>query len=330
MMQTGLVRSDHGHVLFSVFPMIFLCGSIAMDDPQSGPALSIVPPLVAIVATVALAHPYPMFMDLQSHVKQSREDILTCPPGLQEFDHACLSAGAAQLFSRVSASVHLHAAPGDQIAVFPYETAFGLASRHQVAGGLLQSYLANGQYLTGLDLAGLRQSSPRFALYLPDGIISVPIDGVPSFTRGPDVWFYFLRNYRAESAPVPGVVALSRDDSRNTRLTFTEFRAADPMPWLRITRRSTSLELSPIDWPAAGADFLKLRIRLDYPIWWRLRKPSALTLKMSFADGSQKLIQFVVEPNRWSDIWLYPWDEKQMGRYFSADESDCGAGIVRR
>ena len=43
---------------------------------------------------------------------------------------------------------------------------------------------------------------------------------------------------------------------------------------------------------------------------------------MSFADGSDKSIEFVVEPNRRTDIWVYPWDDYQMGNYFLADESD--------
>lgn len=46
---------------------------------------------------------------------------------------------------------------------------------------------------------------------------------------------------------------------------------------------------------------------------------------MSFADGSAKLLQFVVEPNRISDVWAYPWDDKEMGRYFLPEESQWRA-----
>jgi hypothetical protein len=217
--------------------------------------------------------------------------------------------------------VRANTAPGNSIAVFPYETAFGLTSRRQIAGGVLQSYLINGPYLTNLELAGLRQASPPIALYFPDGVISLAIDGVPNFARSPDVWFYLLRHYRFEGNPVSGVVGLVADGSRDARLTLSQDKIADARPLVRTSKRSTLLDLGTVTWPTAGADFLRLKLRVDYPLWWRLRKPSCLTMQMSFADGSQKSVQFVVEPNRSSDVWVYPWDDKEMGRYFLPDES---------
>ncbi len=72
-------------------------------------------------------------------------------------------------------------------------------------------------------------------------------------------------------------------------------------------------------WPSDGADFLKLQLWIDYPIWWRVRKPSCLTLEMFFADGSRKPIQLRSPPNQATDIWVYPWEEKDMMSYFSPD-----------
>jgi hypothetical protein len=180
----------------------------------------------------------------------------------------------------------------------------------------------NGAYLSDLELDGLRRSNPLVAVYFPDGLISVPIDSVPNFTRSPQLWFYFLRHYRAAESLVPGAVGLVRDDGRDRRLVLSAEKIANPMSPIPVTKRSTVLDLGPIHWPAAGADFLKLRLRLDYPAWWRVRKPSCLTLRMLFADGSKKSIQFVVEPNRSTDIWVYPWDDRSMGDYFQQNEAD--------
>jgi len=322
MMQSALVRSDQGHVLIGIYPMIFLCGAIAMDEGHSGRLLSLFLPAVAVVATVALAHPFGAFVPRNAWAqwREMVHPILTCPAEMREFDHACFSAKDAALLTSVSTYTDWNTAPGDRIAVFPYETAFGLTSRRQVAGGVLQSYLVNGDYLTRLDLAGLRQADPPFALYLPDGVISIALDGVPNFTRSPDVWFYFLRHYRAEGSPAPGVLGLVRDHSRN--LSFREQKIAEPIAKVRVQKRKTSLDLGAIHWPADGADFLKLRLRVNYPPWWRLRKPSCLTLQLSFANGSEKWLQFVIEPNRPAEVWIYPWKDQEMGRYFSANEAD--------
>ena len=89
---------------------------------------------------------------------------------------------------------------------------------------------------------------------------------------------------------------------------------------MKVSRRNTTFDLGQLRWPTEGADFLKLRVRVDYPFWWRLRKPSAYVVQMSFADGSQKSLQFVLQPGRATDIWVYPWDDETLGSYFSSDE----------
>jgi hypothetical protein len=322
-MQSSLVRSDDGHVFFGIATMLALCGAIALDNTGSR-WLDIVLPVAVTVATLVLAQPSPRFLprDVPLHFRQIQHPVLSCPQELQRYDGACISPSDAQSLKSISAYTDSHTRPGELIAIFPFETALGLASRRQVAGGVLQSYLVNGPYLTRLELSSLRQSSPRFALYLPDGGWSFALDGVPNFTRSPDVWFYLLRHYRAEGSPAPGVLGLVRDDSRDLGLSITEQKIAEPVGKIRIAKRKTSVDLGAIHWPAAGADFLKLRLQVNYPPWWRLRKPSCLTLQMSFANGSEKSMQFVVEPNHATDVWVYPWNDQEMGHYFSANEAD--------
>ena len=47
---------------------------------------------------------------------------------------------------------------------------------------------------------------------------------------------------------------------------------------------------------------------------------------MSFADGSRKPIQLILPPNHATDLWVYPWDDSEMGAYFAADEADWRTG----
>ena len=336
MMQIALVRSDHPHVLTGIYPIIFLCGAIVIGESNLPWWQSAILLTIIVVVTLFTVAPNSQFLP-SSVLKRGRElfrPILVCPGSYQRFDGACFPPPDTQLFSTVSTYVDHHTSPPDSILVFPYQNAFGVMSRRRVAGGVLQGYLVNGDYLTELDLSGLRKTDPPFGLYIPDGIHNadldgVPttiLDGVPSFTRSPGIWFYLLRQYRAESSPAPGVLGLLRDDTRDRRLTFTEKKVANASGEIRVTGRNTTVDLGQVDWPASGADFLKFGFRANYPLWWLMRKPSALTLQMSFVDGSQKSIRFLVEPNRDRDVWVYPWDEKEMGSYFSNDESQWRSG----
>ena len=322
-MQTSLVRSDHGHVLIGSYAMVFLGGAILLDDFGGPRWPSAALPIGVIAATVVLVPAIPVFRpgSVSTLLRQVAHPVLSCAAGLQEFDRACFSPADALLLRSVSGFVDSHTAAGSPIAVFPYQTAFGLASRRQVAGGVLQDYLVNGGYLTQLEIAGLQKTDPPLALYFPDTPSSPSLDWVPSFTRSPDVWFYFFRHYGAIGVPATGVVGLARDDSRDSRMRFSSESIRESLTAVAINKRSTTIDLGQVRWPAEGSDFLKLRLRVDYPIWWGVRKPSCLTLLMSFADGSQKPIQFVLQPGRATDIWVYPWAEADMAEYFSADQA---------
>lgn len=319
MIQSGLVRADALHVVNGVYPMVFLSGAILVGGLPSvrwiSAMLLVIFVATAPLMTVPLAESLP-----RSALKRARELFrpnVTCPEGReQEFDRACFKPTIAQVFATTSSYVDQHTRPGDPILVFPYQNAFGVTSRRTVAGGVLQGYLVDGDYLSELHLAGLRKANPPFGLYLPDELYSFGLDGVPNFTRSPGVWFYLLRHYRSESYSEPGVLGLVRDDNRDQRLSFTEEKIANGLGTIRVTKRTTSLDFGQIRWPAAGADFLKIRFRVNYAFWWKMRKPSSLALFISLGDGSRKAIHFVVEPNRDSEVWVYPWDPKEMGGYF--------------
>src|ERR1035441_2888484 len=152
---------------------------------EGAPAISAIMLGMAVVVTLLLAHPYWAFVpgSVAAKWREISAPILVCPDGFHSFDHACFRTADSELLLSVSAYIDQHTDRGDPILVFPYETAFGLTSRRRVAGGVLQSYLVNGDYLTHLELAGLRRSNPLFGLYFPDGVISQGVDGIPNFTQ---------------------------------------------------------------------------------------------------------------------------------------------------
>ena len=204
--------------------------------------------------------------------------------------------------------------------MFPFQNLFGVASARNTAGGLLQGYLASGSFLSQFDIRGLEQQRPPAGLYFPDGQLSIQIDGISNFTRSPELWFWIQRHYRAETEVTPGITGLVRDDGRALKIS-QEFQplglVAHTYP---ITKRSSLLDLGGITWPSRGADFLWLKVNIRYPITWNLRKPQRLQLEISRADGTVELRSFLAIPNVSSEVWIYPWDESQLSRYFQTDE----------
>jgi hypothetical protein len=70
---------------------------------------------------------------------------------------------------------------------------------------------------------------------------------------------------------------------------------------------------------AGDGDFLRLRLKVRYSPWWKLRKPALLMLEVEHADGIYDSKAFLVEPNVSSEVWFYPGDEAELARYFNGD-----------
>lgn len=234
-----------------------------------------------------------------------------------------------------------HSGTNDSIVVFPYQTLFGLASRRNVAGGLMQAYTASGAELSQVEIAGLEHTPASAGLYLPDpdykhwsdGAIdywrrlglSLPVDGVDNFTRTPEVWFWLLHHYRSEQQVAPGVLGLRRDDSRALRIQMQAQSLGVAKQQYPVSERSSSIDLGAVSWPE-NSDFLKLRIRVRYGFLWKLRKPELMQLAVTHADGTENVHWFVLPPNVASDVWIYPWDQSELVRYFDNDQTHWHAG----
>jgi hypothetical protein len=269
--------------------------------------------------------------------EQLRDPMTECPQGYGEFDRACyVEALTPPMLTAAASFLSQHSGPNDSIFVFPYQTMFGLAARRNVAGGLMQAYTASGPYLSRLEISGLEGKSIPAALYLPDddyshmseaavarwsrNYLSVPVDGVPNFTRIPEVWFWMVRRYRTAEQLTPGVVGLQRDDSRASRIAMQAQSLGLPARSYDIAERSSVTAIGVPNWPQ-GFDFIRLRITVHYPFWWKLRKPERLQLEITRANGTRDLQWFILQPSVSTEVWFYPWSGPDLARYFNADEN---------
>ncbi len=333
-MQSALVRSDVGHVIIGEFAMIFFAGVILFSFRGKVSAVGV---LIAIACCMLFSRPVFGPSTAFHLYQQLRHPITECPTGYTGFDRACFEdALTPQMLAAGSGFLSQDSGPDDSVFVFPYQTMFGLASRRNVAGGLMQAYTASGPYLSRLEIAGLDGRRIPAALYLPDAdyaqmpasdiarwsrnYLSLPVDGVPNFTRAPEVWLWMLRHYRAVQQVSTGVIGLQRDDSRAARIALEARPLRLPLQSYAISRRVSDIEIGAPDWPR-DFDFIRLQLTVHYPVVWKLRKPEHLQVEITRADGSRDLQSFIVEPNVASDVWLYPWRGSDLARYFSADES---------
>jgi hypothetical protein len=320
-MQTGLVRSDHQHVVFAVYPMMFLGGAVLFSFRSR--TVSATAALVALTCSVLFGQPAPVFQpaNFRYRLGQMRHPLTECPGGFREFSRVCYPAAFAQMLSAGVGYLQQHSAEHDSVVVFPYQYIFGIASGRNVAGGVLQSFLAAGPYLSQFDIAGYQHANAPVGLYFPDGDLSIAIDEVPNFTRTPDVWFWLNSHYRSDQELSPGISGLLKDDSRAARISLSEVPLTVVPQSYPIHERSSVVDLGNPLWPVDGADFLRLRLTARYGPLWKVRKPEWLRLEITHADGSRDVQPFVVDPNVSSEVWFYPWNQADLAHYFDADES---------
>jgi hypothetical protein len=228
-----------------------------------------------------------------------------------------LSPGDFATFGAPSEYLRRHAAPDDRLVVYPYENLFGRLSERTVTTGMLQNYAVGGQYFTGLQLAALERERPRLGVYCTDNIVSWPVDGISNFQRTAQVWFYLQSHYVVDAEPSPGVTILRRDEARasgSVHIGKTLWQGPQ-----RSGSAALNVSIDSNRWNGAQPDFLRLQMRVQYPIWWKLTKPSAITATLRFADGSAKTARLSVEPDVQTEVWIYPWDEAVLKDYFQAE-----------
>ena len=320
-MQSGLVRSDSQHVVFALYPMMFFAGAVLFSFRSR--AVSAVAALIAVTCSVIFGQPVAVFQpsSFRYRLAQMRHPLTSCPGGFREFSGVCYTAAFAEMLEIGISYLQQHSGEKDSVVLFPYQYMFGLASGRNVAGGVLQSFLAGGPYLSQFDIDGYRRAAAPAGLYFPDGDLSIAIDEVPNFTRTPDVWFWLNRHYQSPQELSTGVFGLLKDDSRAERMSLQPLPLTVAAQSYPIRERSSVVDLGNPLWPIDGADFLRLRLTVRYGALWKLRKPERLQLEIERADGSRDLQSFVVEPNVSSEVWFYPWNQADLAHYFADDEN---------
>jgi hypothetical protein len=327
LLQSGLVRSDWGHILMGLSPIVFFALSVLIGTGSAPILRASLCLFVAIGITAIAAGPFPSFIPKNVIANYSFH------PGLAAtncqgvyLDHACFSVPAGRILSATSAFLQEHTAATDSVLIFPYENEAGVAARRLVAGGVLQNYLIGGDYLTRRQLDGFEFQRPSHGLYFANGS---GIDGVTDFSRTPLVWLYMQSHYVAVAELTPGVFALVRDESRAVRQQSSPLVATARS--VAITGTDQTIDLGAVRWPQ-GAEFLKLRLTVHYSPVWKVRKPARLTVEVELADGTRKRTNLVVPPNQASEVWVYPGDEENLGQFFSSEEAiwpDQRAPVVR-
>jgi hypothetical protein len=334
MMQSGLVRADNGHIVSACVAMVFLAGVILFSFEP--PNVSMVAVMVALLGSVFFGDAAFNPAGLTQLYTELRNPLTDCPAGFTEFDRACYAPAFTGMLQSAAGYLQQHSGANDSIVLFPYQTMFGIASRRNVAGGLMQPYTASGTDLARLEIAGLERAPAPVGLYLPDPDLShwsngdianwrnldlsLPVDGVFNFTRTPEVWFWLLHHYRLEQQLSPGIYGLQRDDSRASRISMQSQPLGLAAQTYPITERGSTTDIGAPNWPY-NADFLRLRLTVHYGVLWKLRKPERMQVEITRADGSQTLQWFVLPPNVSTEIWFYPWSPPDLVHYFDADES---------
>lgn len=328
MSQSSLVRADWEHVFFGLIPGIMLAGAVLMgaDTTSGGRVWQYLPVFLALGLTAVFSPaPNPTFVPsmLARHVSSYRLPAAqSCPPGTSYLDEACFLDSDYDRIHTVAQYIAGHSAPSGWIAIFPYQNIYGVAADRKVAGGILQNYAAIGDQLVARHIAGLESTKPSLAVYSVDGADWGGIDGVPTLTRSPEIWLYLQSHYERVAEPVPGVAILQRDTARQQhwKMQVTDLPVRQEARNAHFAENTVLDVAADVPWPAE-ADFLRLTVQIHYPFWWHVLKPRHLLVTLGFADGTEKNVVAIAEPNRPANIWIYPWRDADLQNYFSADDT---------
>lgn len=327
-LQSGLVRSDWGHVGTATFLAVAMIGLILLGTGPVRRLTTLLLTGLALVASLFVAtipHRPWAFWLLASNWTVQRVDG-ECPSGMQYFQQACLNVPQFRILS--SAEEFLKGSADPKAIVFPWENVLAVAARKLASGGVLQSYAAHGDFLLNRQLESLRRDRPELAIYGVDDVASWRMDEISNFSRSPEEWFYLQQNYRFDSALSGGFVGLCRDDERSKHWKESRESSVDFRPRVLKLPGSGTYNLGNVGW-TMPYDFLRLEMRFRYPIWWKLSKPSAVNVLLRLSDGSVKVAHGIFQPNKDTEFWVYPWNEIQLARYFLTDPEQWRSGSYR-
>ncbi len=329
-LETAFVRSDWGHIIIGLFPIIFFAVAVLLG---TGPVSLLRDSLclfLAIGLTGMVAGPFQSF--LPSSIKANLAGYSTIP-GIAAadchqayVDRVCFGSPEGEMLVRTTTYLQQHTEADSSVLIYPYQNEVGVAAHRKVAGAVVQNYIVGGDYLTDRQLQGFESQRPAHGLYFVDGPGVVSIDGVSNFSRTPKLWFYMQSHYTTDAEVSEGVFGLIRDDHRAASVRQQQTALIDKEQSVSVTKKLEVIDIGPVRWPQ-DADFLRLGLIASYSEWWKLRKPAQIAVELEFADGSHKRKSLIVAPNTPYDVWVYPWDESSLGMFFDSAEANWRANM---
>lgn len=346
-LQSGTVAGERFHVAMSLVPLITFSCYLLMGATQTSPLRpksgfdpaarkigarrgppglneaptdwkSLWPVAIALLLTAAFTGPNHIFIphNLVAGFEAANVSI-PCRARTHELDGICIQESDFQKMTGIIGAVAQSSAPADSVVIFPYQNLYGFFAHRRVAGAVMQNYVEAGEWQTRQQLDSYERERPKLALFFADGTASVLLNHVPNFTREPQAVLYLLRWYQQIGEPAPGVLLLERDPQRAQAMQIVA---------LSMVGQGGSYEVGPgkeleIMRTAVAPDFLRVRLKLEYPFWWRLLKPGRVIFHVRHADGGEKRVPVMVQPDRDYEIWIYPWEDSEIARYFVSDES---------
>ncbi len=324
-LQSGVVRSDWGHVAFALYPSFLLAGLVLMGSEEHEAGIRGVLPLfialgitAAASGTAAVYVPQMLVANARTALQRSiHKPSNACSPGTFAYQGACLWQPDFDRISHVAGYLEAHTSPSQFIAIFPFENLYADMAGRPVAGGVLQAYAAAAPLLMERHIRGLEKQDPPVAVFSADEVATYGIDGVPNFTRSPELWLYLQARYTTETEAWPGVYILHRDRDRQQRwqMSFGNLpltRNPQPLTWSQGVEWTIAENLQ---WPSS-ADFLRVRLRVSYPVSWHFLKPRPVIVRLHYSDGSDKAVLTVLPPDRETSLWIFPRQERQLAYYF--------------
>ena len=328
-LQSGLVRADWVHFSQAIFPAVAIVtitflgtGTIARRSTWIWMGVAL---LVAAFVSLGVMQRLWGPQLLRNNLVVQRVNG-ACPVGTQYFQQACLDISDVEILS--SAERFLAGSPDPKAIVFPYQNLLAIAAGKLAAGEILQSYAANGELLMAQQLQSLQHDRPELAIYGVDDLASWRIDQVSNFSRSPGVWFFLQQNYKFDSKLAGGFVGLRRDEERSRRWKESCEDADTFRPKTLKVSAAGVYDFGGVSW-SNPYDFIRLEDRFKYPISWMLGKPAAVAVLLQLSDGSVKVAHVVLPPNRDTELWIFPWDEADLSRYFLPDPQQWRESSVR-
>jgi hypothetical protein len=322
-LQSGIVRADLGHVAMGLFPAITLAlavlmGAEGMSTYRKRGDLSV---FLALLFTALYTGPLGAFSPALIKTNflgwNSYSSVPVCPSESYLLDRACLNWSDFKRLSAVATFLDQNTSKSDSLITFPYENIYGDVARRRVSGKILQNYIAVTPALVSTQLDSFEKDKPAAAVYSSDALTGW--DEIPNFTRTPELWFYLQSHYEEVREVYPGILILRRNDARPVHSASRSESLLPAPKQVPVQRRRELSLIDNISWPQT-ADFIKLQMRVDYPIWGKILKPSRLSVIIHLEDGTERRVYVLARPNELCDIWIFPWDNNQLSSYFSSED----------